>query len=572
MDIADRTVVLIVPGKHVKTVKTALEHFNKLDRSSKITPEVSDNSSATSDLGTSTSQPQDPTQSSVLKFDLQRGEYVDPSVPAQRAQSGQTSPEQAQNVDPFPILKFDLTTGEYVDPAVIERRDQTKQKDQEPRMRIPTTISHPPEGGETEDLKSRVLEGIGLSHLFDEISLSYQNRPRTTTKNPLHKAMQEALEKISETALAPLDLAVEALVSSLPDSYSVYKPMLLLPPGIMASESWKTLLSAHPVHSDILQSVWKNVAQAVGATHVAINSPIPLQSTTTSQDNILRSPVNLAPVYGDFGPAPSTQTLSAPTASDFENALWVTTTQNCIHQTWAPLYTMFSRGNIREKTRILNLPSVATDYDVASSAVDMYAGIGYFAFSYKKAGAGRVRGIKRVLSWELNPWSVEGLRRGAKMNGWTCKVFKESDMSRMEAEWEAWKRDMQSQEEDFWIFQMSNEVAGPIIERLDAFLPPVRHVNLGLLPSSRPSWSSAVSVIDASRGGWIHVHENVGVDDIDTRASEIETVFQTLLDEKETVLGKRRAKREHVERVKMYAPGVVHCVFDIHVNGTGTQG
>src|SRR5690606_6675835 len=49
-------------------------------------------------------------------------------------------------------------------------------------------------------------------------------------------------------------------------------------------------------------------------------------------------------------------------------------------------------------------------------AVDLYAGIGYFAFSYARLGL-------RVLCWEVNPWSVEGLRRGAEANGFGVRVM-----------------------------------------------------------------------------------------------------------------------------------------------------
>ncbi|EER40776.1 conserved hypothetical protein [Histoplasma capsulatum H143] len=42
----------------------------------------------------------------------------------------------------------------------------------------------------------------------------------------------------------------------------------------------------------------------------------------------------------------------------------------------------------------------------------------------------------------------------------------------------------------------------------------IRHVNLGLLPSSKPSWEGAVKVLDTEAGGWIHVHENVDIKSI----------------------------------------------------------
>ena len=233
---------------------------------------------------------------------------------------------------------------------------------------------------------------------------------------------------------------------------------------------------------------------------------------------------------------------------------------------------------------MLNLPPEAMDLDVPSTAVDLYAGIGYFAFSYKKGGARRDNGISKVLCWELNAWSVEGLRRGAEMNKWTYKIWNEKQIPDSEMAWEAWRREEleagNGKENgrsggDFWIFQMSNDSAFEIIRHLNTpdrpLIPPVRHVNLGLLPSSAPSWRTAVRVLDFQRGGWIHAHENVGVNDIESRTREVEVDFRGLLDEWEEEgmakgSGKERRRRvrvDHVERVKMYAPGVVHCVFDI---------
>jgi tRNA wybutosine-synthesizing protein 2 len=55
----------------------------------------------------------------------------------------------------------------------------------------------------------------------------------------------------------------------------------------------------------------------------------------------------------------------------------------------------------------------------------------------------------------------------------------------------------------------------------------------------------------------------------------VEMVFQGWVDEMDEVgesevggvLRVRKAEVRHVERVKMYAPGVVHCVFDVWVEG-----
>lgn len=155
----------------------------------------------------------------------------------------------------------------------------------------------------------------------------------------------------------------------------------------------------------------------LGVTHVALNAPIESTNSSTGTENRMRSPVGLVPLYGDFGPA-----VQIPDNLNFKEAFWVQTVQNGgIVQCWAPLYTMFSRGNVVEKARILGMGNRFDGLDASSlggqhvgdiSVVDLYAGIGYFSFSYLK------RGVKRVWGWELNAWSVEGLRRGCLKNGW----------------------------------------------------------------------------------------------------------------------------------------------------------
>ncbi|KAF9694637.1 hypothetical protein EKO04_007574 [Ascochyta lentis] len=435
-----------------------------------------------------------------------------------------------------------------------------------------------------EFTKLSLLAELHLNHLSKDITLSSW-KPWTTKNsvpvehNPLRKALRDALEALPPGTLASLNQShttVDLLVYTFPESYSVYKPLLLLPSNSIGS-NWHAILSEHV---EPLQPVWQRIAAALQCTHIALNSPIPPSNTPGSahgndNSNILRSPVNLIPIYGSFGPPPTSQTLSSPTHSDFSNALWVRTTQNGIHQTWAPLYTMFSRGNVKEKARILHLPSVTSiaKPEQNATAVDMYAGIGYFSFSYRKAG------LTRVLCWELNPWSVEGLRRGAALNSWSSRVFTPADVPResaTEVEWETWRCTVVGGSEDIWIFQMSNDTAQRVLQCLRTDVPPVRHVNLGLLPVSRLSWPSAVHALDKERGGWIHAHENVGLQEMDEREVEVLMEFQRLADERTAAdsespggnaAWQKKVEIEHVERVKMYAPGVVHAVFDMHVPG-----
>ncbi|KAF2026414.1 hypothetical protein EK21DRAFT_92444 [Setomelanomma holmii] len=421
-------------------------------------------------------------------------------------------------------------------------------------MRIPTIIPFPERGGVHDEddngVKLESVGGLGIDHLLQDISLSYHTHSiatlTVTEKNLLRRAVKDAFDVIPGRILDTLDLTSSVLANAISEGYSIYKPMLLLPHSSFASSPWQRLLGTFSLDSITLMPVWKRLSRMMGTTHIAINSPIPLQSHEDSSENMLRSPVNLTPIYSDFGPPVTSQTLTNPRSSDFDNALWVTTTQNNIHQTWAPRYTMFSRGNMREKTRLLNSPSV-TSLPTPSAALDMYSGIGYFAFSYRRAG------LHPIICFELNPWSVEGLRRGAKLNGWSVQVFTNEVLTGQDLDSDA----------DFLVFQMSNEHAVKLQPNVQC-KHRIRHVNLGLLPSSRASWKDSAALLDQEEGGWIHVHENVAVADIEQRKSEIEMAFKSYVPEGL----EREVKVEWIEKVKMYAPGVAHCVFDVFFGPT----
>jgi tRNA wybutosine-synthesizing protein 2 len=434
-------------------------------------------------------------------------------------------------------------------------------------MRIPTTIPYQvlmdSDDEEPYDLsvptdlaslKFDVLEALGLRNLWTDISISYHTpTTETSTKtNPLRKAIHEALDLLPKATLISLHLTPTSLADSFPLGYSIYPPLLLLPPNAFSSASWKTLLSIHPATSPLLTPLWTHLATSMNVSHIAINSPIPLTSQSSGNENILRSPSNIQPLHGDFGPVPTARTLACPTQADFGEALWVSVTQNGIYQTWAPMYTMFSRGNIREKSRILNLPTNEKEDGDGEGVVDMYAGIGYFALSYRKSGK------KPIVCFELNPWSIEGLRRGVIGNNWSYTIL-DPQSSTNPANPAPHVDDV-----DFIISPTSNTHAVSLISTLTA-LSPIRHVNLGLLPRSRDSWADAVALVDTKMGGWIRAHENVGECEMEKRKGEVEQVFQGYLNDD------RRAKIVHVERVKMYAPGVVHCVFDVWIDGITMQ-
>ncbi|KAI9803376.1 MAG: hypothetical protein M1833_000894 [Piccolia ochrophora] len=332
------------------------------------------------------------------------------------------------------------------------------------------------------------------------------------------------------------------LCRSISSKFVVYPPLLLLSKSVLARPEWQVILER--VDRARLQELFRTIAAALNVTHVAAQESIP-QFNQDSTPNILRSPTNLRSLYGNFGAV----VAGSATPTDFGDAFWVCAKQNGIKQTWAPLYTMFSRGNVTEKARILSFPDIrdGDDGSASTTAVDLYAGIGYFAFSYLKAGA------QNVFCWELNPWSVEGLRRGAIENGWKAKVYYNN------------QPDVDARMDDsdgLIVFCEDNQHAARRISACREQFPPVRHVNCGLLPTSHAVWEVAVKVLDPEAGGWIHLHENIALDILERRVGEITLLIRRYA---ENVSPLFQAEWTHVEHVKSYAKGVDHCVIDIRV-------
>jgi tRNA wybutosine-synthesizing protein 2 len=411
-------------------------------------------------------------------------------------------------------------------------------------------------------------------------------RPPKRNSHPLQKGISDFIEnRLSPSALSSRGLSPEGLLVSLPKRYTVYQPLLLLPANAFTSPPvWGSLYDSLDDHER--QKLYESIAtsfHSTGVTHIAINAPIEL-TDKHGGENRMRSPTGLLPLYGDFGPLPrpktdiSGGTEAQPVKEDFDKALWVRTRQNGgIVQTWAPLYTMFSRGNISEKARILGqgnrFDGLGDDtlkgeriQDI--SVVDMFAGIGYFVFSYLK------RGVKRVWGWELNAWSVEGLRRGCMENGWDCRVVTISDDGMPQEPYHTLVDGLRDTDRVV-IFHGDNKFAAQTLDRIRMILEErkswnsVRHVNLGLLPTSQPAWENAYRLLDRRYGGWLHVHENVDIRQIEKKREDILDEFRRLsiaVDEKTMSPQANLIECHHVEQVKTYAPGVMHCVYDIEIS------
>lgn len=420
-------------------------------------------------------------------------------------------------------------------------------------------------------------------------------------------------------------------ISDLPKRYTIYPPLLLLPHNFPThSQQWAAFYESlsQTDKEALFRCVAEDGFQKIGISRVAINAPISAETETvegeddddgtpetgspelrrqqqqqrekiTKHENILRSPSGLVPVYGDWGttlssltPSERSSLLHRPTSQDFRNTFWTSASQHeGITQCWAPLYTMFSRGNVSEKARILGLQSsflgLTTDSlghqeEIGNvDVVDFYVGIGYFAFCYLE------RGVRRVYGWDINPWSIEGLRRGCEKNDWKCLVVRVDGYGQVEGGVKQLAEriregDEQRQAEDVVrcvAFLGDNRWTARVMEELETEFQRmrrpglnVRHVSLGLLPTSKDSWLNAVKILvsmnERGRGGWAHIHENVDVRRIEEMAEEIAKDVNSL------VKSQSRGRPYdvsilHVEQVKTYAPGVMHCVFDTKIEYNG---
>ncbi|KAH7320972.1 S-adenosyl-L-methionine-dependent methyltransferase [Stachybotrys elegans] len=383
-------------------------------------------------------------------------------------------------------------------------------------------------------------------------------------KNLIQAAIEKWLEGLPAGVLSESDDAFshDDLLAASPKRYTVYEPMVLLATGSFGGSAWTSTLSRCP--PDYRSLLWDMILQGLGRgsktplTHLAINEGIPLQKDGEELENILRSPSGLHLLYGDFGPEGTRQ--DGPSMQDFDEAFWVSTKQNGIYQTWAPRWTMFSRGNVKEKARLLEFepPQPRRHTEAAHCwAADLYAGIGYFVFCYASLGF-------KVVCWEINPWSVEGLRRGAEINRWSVKVIGGQDLQRSVDE-------LMAGGEQITVFlEDNNEALGRIQQMWSiGIAQDIRHVNCGFLPTSEPTWEQAWAMTSKGSKASLHLHENVGVEEVESRRGSIQRKFE------EWSLAEgagRRPSVEHVELVKTFAPGVWHCVFDVGITRSNDTG
>eukprot|EP00039_Didymoeca_costata_P030291 m.28822 g.28822 ORF g.28822 m.28822 type:complete len:426 (-) comp8037_c0_seq3:54-1331(-) len=195
---------------------------------------------------------------------------------------------------------------------------------------------------------------------------------------------------------------------------------------------------------------------------------------------------------------------------------------NGIYYSYDVLKCMYSAGNISEKIRISKWNC---SQDVV---VDLYAGIGYFTLPYLlKAKA------KHLYACEWNPHAVHALRRNLELNNVSDRCT---------------------------ILEGDNQKAGlkDVADR----------INLGLIPTSQRGWSVAIAALKGTKGGWLHVHDNVTTKKNCSRSESWNDhgnfITTELIELAQNIHGGEwEVDVRHVEKVKSYAPHIYHLVFDI---------
>lgn len=102
-------------------------------------------------------------------------------------------------------------------------------------------------------------------------------------------------------------------------------------------------------------------------------------------------------------------------------------------------------------------------------------------------------------------------------------------------------------------------------------------VNLGLIPSSEPSWPTACRALRVNSGGMLHIHGNVDIGAngkeqqrqawnkwANYARAEIERLLiERDLNELNHAASRWKVSIEHIEYVKSYGPRVDHLVLDL---------
>lgn len=289
---------------------------------------------------------------------------------------------------------------------------------------------------------------------------------------------------------------------------------IIIPPGAFEREDFVELLKTKSrLYSsigtdeptlDVLKDFWSRLASAHKSARIVRKGGIDPNSKIRESGSSLVWPCQGIPESS--GPA---------------SPSWIRVTEQGIKQSFDMTRVMFSRGNISEKIRFGK--SLVQKGDII---LDAYAGIGYYTLPALVHGHASF-----VYACEWNEHAANALRYNVADNHVEDRVeILEGDC-----------RDTVTQHN--------------IVDMVD-------RVSLGLLPSSEGGWRIAVRALKNASGGWLHVHGNVPVKEMDVWAVWLCSRLSSLATE-EGKPGTWVILCSHVERVKSFAPTIAHYVADV---------
>ena len=294
-----------------------------------------------------------------------------------------------------------------------------------------------------------------------------------------HQRLRVAVEQWLDQEHLPK----EDLLQCLPVKWERLGDLVLLPREVMSLPPWSAIKD-HPSVKDL----WLGLTNALNATSLGIQGPIADDRFRSSQVEML---------LGD-------------SVVDFLD--------HGLRYTFDAAAVMFSSGNVTERRRIASFNMEG------ETVVDAYAGVGYYTFPmlvHAKAD--------HVHACEINPASLEGLRRGAALNG---------------------------VEQRLSVHPGDNASTLPTLRGL------ADRCHMGLLPSSEAVWENGLLTLKPS-GGVLHIHMNVEEEHIEAWCKSTVQHFQMLAEQHGLAV---EITQEHLERVKWFAPRVRHVVLDLRVN------
>jgi len=226
---------------------------------------------------------------------------------------------------------------------------------------------------------------------------------------------------------------------------------------------------------------------------------------------------------------PANDTTTTTTGPDSPG--WITVTEQGIRQSFDLTRVMFSRGNISEKIRFGKI------VQEGELVLDLYAGIGYFTLPALVHG-----GAAHVYCCEWNGDAVEALRYNLQDNGVDARATVFAGDCRK------------------------------ICQR-ESLQGKFDRVSLGLLPSSQGGWRTALKALSLTKGGWLHIHGNVPVAEMDQWALWMCQTLRGFLQEDDAANVGAKLQRDpdwivlaaHIEKVKSFAPTINHYVADVFV-------